>query len=293
MNNIKKLFILIFLNSINFSYSKQNQPLPKIAYLFTHGVGVNKDQKNYYEKNNIIPKQYKCFAYDGPEIVEDKFNSEYVVFAQQQDIDIVTRGIKFDIQKKNFQACIGVGVSKGAALLINMPKFNSLKALVLESPFADANDVILNYAKNIGLGWLPSSWNLSLANKIFYKDYDPKGIQPIDSIKKIPENVAIIFIHSKEDKLIHINHSRNLYRELITQARKNVYLVETENGDHAQLLNNCSSHNHRITYIKAVHAFYKKYSLPYDENLAKDVDLKIYQPSLEEINNRIEQKKSK
>lgn len=264
-------------------------PDQSIAYFFAHGLGGTHDAKYHYISEKILLPAYPCYAYNGPEVINGyEINVNKIALGQHDDI--AAAGNKLNSIPKEITSVGGFGVSKGAVTLINTAailKPGQLKFLVLESPFADANDVAYHVGKSYGLEYIPFGGNIAkFALGNMYKNYNPDGIQPIKSVKKIP-NIPIIFIHSKKDKLIPINHSRKLYRELIKQGRTNVYLVEIERGNHANILTE-NDRDGQLCYLKPVHAFYKQYNLPYDHTLAQDITLSKYQPSLEEITEKIE-----
>lgn len=267
-----------------------NQP---ITYFFAHGLGGCALNKHGYTK--LFLPQYPCYAYNGPEIING-FDAKKVVLGQENDIAALEDGLKLMNQETANKPFVGFGVSKGAATWINAAaklKPANLKALVLESPFADANDEAYDVGKKeYGLEYVPFGREIATYfMKKMYPGYNPDGPQPITSIKHLPI-IPIMLIHSEEDKLIHVNHSRRLYRELIKDGRTNVYLVEIANGEHADLLGNFWPKNdddeELLDYLKPVHAFYKEYNLPYDQELASDATLSNYQPSLEEITEKIE-----
>ena len=216
---------------------------------------------------------------------------EQTTFGQQNDIDRLSQ-VLAQINKNNI---VGFGVSRGAVVLINLmgakdPESKKLGALVLESPFAHVKSVVGNIIKKIPLVNKLSSLKTAThnASSALFPQYKPDGIQPIDFIDKIDPNIPIIIIHSKTDKLIPINESRELYIKRKKSGCDNVYLVELDSGAHANTLWADDGKKFQNT----VHAFYKKHGLPCNEQYSKLVDLADYQPTVEEVEKRIKKQKS-
>lgn len=271
------------INSIEICINENNQ---NFEYLFAHGLAAGKKQLTHYF--DIIPIQGKGLAFDCidanniplyPSIIKIRPTA----FGQEKDIEVLTQAIK------NINVpIIGIGVSKGAACWINTvahtQDINKIAALVLESPFANVNEIIQKFKFVDYLNYIP--FGQFIVNKGAEKilcHYKSDGMQPITSIKKITnKKLPIFIIHSKEDRLIPINHSRRLYKEFIKNGFSNVYLVEIDLGHHAGIIYADPLKTFQIT----VNSFYKKFNLPYNHNIEL-VDIKQYQPSLEEIDKRI------
>lgn len=272
----------------------------QISYLFAHGLGGDAQQCWHYQETAVILGTQNspnlcdyhgslCYTYNGPEVSGGQNN---VVLAQEDDIEALYKGLESDNVRENL---VGVGVSKGAATLINAVatgKFPTITALVLESPFCNANEVGYNVA--YPLQYIPAGQN-SVAcamESIVFPKYKSDGIQPITSAPNAP-HIPILLFHSKQDALIPVNHSRKLYREFLKAGNQDVYLIETENGSHANILTNNVEQEHpglqrTFMVIKIIQTFYKKYNLPYAELFYdKTIDLADYQPTLEEIEEKI------
>jgi hypothetical protein len=105
--------------------------------------------------------------------------------------------------------------------------------------------------------------------------------------------LPIFIIHSQQDGLIPINHSRKLVKEFIRTGFKNVYFVETPTGNHAKLFWQSSS----TIACTSLNLFYKNNGLPYTEILSFEatsmdtaVETTLMQkmhPSSEELERRI------
>jgi len=275
-------FFIINLISIFFIKSQNKE----FEYLFIHGLAAGKEQLKFYQR--IIPTPYEGIAFDCVDVQEKPLYPELIkipptAFGQEKDIEIFS-----DFIKNSERKIIGIGVSKGAACWINIASKNEyidkLAALVLESPFADINEIICRFKFVDYLNYIPCGYLItqSYAKKIL-KYYDPFGMQPLTSIQKIKnKELPIFLIHSKADKLIPINHSRKLYKEFLKNGFKNVYLVETEHAKHANVLTQDTEN----LFKKTIHSFYKKFNFPYNQELI-EYDIDNFKPSIEEIDKRI------
>lgn len=291
---IALVFILAKSHHVHAMQTLSPELSTEFAYLFAHGLGANADYKTFYRFHKVIVPNHRCYAYNGPEVVNchnNKFNATKVALAQENDIAALEQGLKNDNITPDHKL-IGVGVSKGAATLINATatgKFPMIKALVLESPFAHASDIAYN------VGWLaqyiPGGWHAAqfFMSNFVYPSYNPGGPHPITCAPLVP-NIPILLIHSQKDELIHVNHSRKLYKALVQTGNKNVYLVETERGEHANVLNK----QDKVTtpfVNRIIQTFYKKHELPWHEPILNPCDTPIsldhYQPSLELIDGLI------
>ncbi len=278
--NLSKLFLTLALTCNLLTFCQDNEK--EFNYLFVHGLGGDRNQIRPYIDYKVIKKGIACHSFNGPEVNEGSFFKSCL--GQEDDIEQISDGIT---DKNISNPLIGVGVSKGAATLINTvgsQAIPNIKALVLESPFANASEVVRNHklARYSALGFLFGGDRLA---KWSFPNYKPDGIQPIKVVNKIPRDVPIMIFHSKKDALIDIEHSRKLYLELIKENRDNVYLIETEDGDHANVIWNQTRKN--LFILNVIHEFYKKYNLPYCPELIKNIDLKKFQPSLKEIQKKL------
>lgn len=278
--SLSKLFLTLALTSnlLTLCQVADNE----FNYLFVHGLGGDKNQIRPYTDYKIIKRGISFHAFNGPEVQAGSFFQSCL--GQEGDINVIAKTIKAN---KISKPIIGVGVSKGAATLINIAgsqAIPNIKALVLESPFANASEVVKNHkiVRSLGLGFIFGGDRMA---KWSFPNYKPDGIQPIKLVNKIQHDVPIIIFHSKKDALIDIDHSRKLYIELIKEKRNNVYLIETENGDHANIIWSKTKEN--LFVVNVVHEFYKKHNLPYYPELIKNIDLKKFQPSLKEIEKKL------
>lgn len=281
---MKTLINYIFLIFSLFNLSAQETDF---EYLFAHGLAAGKIQLKDYKE--IIPILDKGLALDCIDAYTKPLYPYLIkvppcALGQEKDIEVLSNAIN-NLKKP----IIAIGVSKGAATWINVAakseNINYIKALVLESPFANINDILYRFWHLKYLNYIPGGRYIAKQIiKAILVHYDCDGIQPIGSIKKIlNKNLPIYIVHSKQDRLIPINHSRQLYIEFLKNDFKNVYLIEPEVGHHAGILYT----DELKTFQNSLNSFYKEFKLPYNANIAI-VDLNIYKPTIQEVIKRIE-----
>jgi fermentation-respiration switch protein FrsA (DUF1100 family) len=189
----------------------------------------------------------------------DVHNVRQAGLAQEQDI----RQLKAQIDAKKDKNIVLLALSRGASTTISTMgtyRPQNVRAIIVESPFDDVRSVVSNqvsYAR-----YIPGVTALgNLAAGIAFPHYSSCDLRPIDLVTNIPDRVPVLFICSKGDKLIPTWSSERLYEKLKNHRLKrginNVYLLKTERGAHAHILN-----DNQEAYQGAVHAFYKASDLP-------------------------------
>lgn len=296
-----------------------NPILDKTPVLFVHGFGGTKTRRLLYTKGYakflslFYPEQ--SFAHTSNSYLFDRdlhrissfnFNDVQVdmgIFgslpnpfnanlAQVDDID--TLHTNLDKMPKD-KPIIGFGVSRGAATWITTlgSKIitNDLACVILESPFSTTKNVSLYSLIGSCLNFLHTiipSFNRQKTNDNIFQNIFPKhnlsGIQPIDVVGMISKDIPILLVHSEQDAIIPINQSRELYIRLRETGHEKVYFLEVNQGDHASLIWGPQS----ALYCSVVHALYKKYNLPYNPEFAGNIELEEFQPSVQDVQARID-----
>ncbi len=281
-----------------------------IAYLFAHGLGATQQQaitlfahvreKDLYNDSYIynpfwiIDDPIVLFDFPDAKDRENEYRQQYVNLGQKQDMqrfDLAYHKAMNELPHHNF---VFVGVSRGAATTINyvgLYKPQKVRALVIESSFDSITTVVKHLLKRFYIDWLPFSTEIGLKiAQAQFANFDTEGIFPSATILKLPPSLPIIFVHSQKDRVIPIKSSRTLYVALKALGYQHVYLLELEAGLHGKLMLGSEA----STYQNVVHAFYKKYHLPYNHEFARlgDPLLALCQPSIAEIMYRLKNKKS-
>lgn len=237
------------------------------AFLFAHGLGGDEEQMDFYSSAELVANTTRSLASScyAPHF-DDQFFGISFRSSLGQDGDIACLAGAYQAwavdnkgggHGKNIVLC---GVSRGASAIINFmarAQCKQVKALVLESPFDTVNSVVDGILGR--LTWIPGlSW---LGRRLIIKGvnpaYNPQGVQPIEVVDKIQQDVPILLVCSKEDRLIPCVATVRLYKKLKRQGRQNVYLLICKSGPHANILN----HADALRYRNVTHAFYQRYGL--------------------------------
>lgn len=249
---MKKLLLLLCITHQTILPKKHSPPRP----LFAHGLGDTLKQARNYNGVlfNITPIS-QPITFDFPDATRQfwRVNIAESTLGQQGDIDRLATVIHDRIAKNPTETFVGIGVSRGAAVWLSFMGIyglNEVKALVLESP----PDSMASAIKGLHM----------IAPLAFWK-YDPMGMQPRDFIHTIPKDLPILLIGTKDDHLVPCTSTAEVYRLLQDSGHKNIHIFIFESGRHAKFVLG----NHRTDYRNIVHAFYKKYGLPYNKKAAK------------------------
>lgn len=229
--------------------------IDSVNYLFCHGVGGNKDQLLYYQCYELLPVTSNSFNFN--DWHNGKFDQTKTALGQKPHIEIINHNYNL-LKAESSLPVVIYGVSRGAAAIVNfmgIERPSNVAALILESPFAHIHDVFRHVVPCASL--LPKDFIL----RSLYPSYNPNGEQPINYINTIHSDIPIALICSKKDKFVPYKSTKKLYNKLIESGKKNVHLLVLENGARADLIN-------QAEYLYFIHAFFKKYNLPYNEHFA-------------------------
>jgi prolyl oligopeptidase family protein len=254
-------------NSLHF----QSKP---VITLFSHGIADSYKQAYLYAKSYIkqgithfnerflIHTPYVSFNY--PDATDKFYRVNWTETSFGQENEIGRLHLAYQRTMNRYQDCdiILWGLSRGAsnqsifAGLYN--HYDNIRAILLESPYNSMTEVIESMMHKKNLGWMPVSYGETLAEFIF-KKYKRNGWSPKDYINKISKEIPILIICSKEDQTVPYTTSINVYKNLVAAGHKHTYILITDYGRHAQILQGPDGE----TYQSVVNAFYKKYNLPY------------------------------
>ncbi len=258
--------------------------LESVTYFFAHGLANNYKQAYSYTKTAIIKRK---------EVVNDRYilNSPLVTFNFPDAKGLFAKIFRVNFMQTSFaqdneleatlqaystindpQGAVIMGVSRGAAVAAAFASMvcstaakmtvAPLRALILESPFDSFLDALNDKIKKAWLRTLAAS--LVKHGMPFFK-YDSTGKQPIDTVELISPDLPILLVCSLEDTTVMASSTKRLYMRLRSTGHKHVYLLILTIGAHARLLSGPEGH----TYHAVVHAFYKRYGLPYEEASAE------------------------
>jgi len=194
------------------------------------------------------------------------------------------RYLRAVLSKNDSKNAIIHATSQGTATtlnyLANEDKGKCIKGLILEAPLATGNSAII-HTLNGPLKNKPVIANLPFSYywvpycaKASFPCYWPSGKQPIKSIDKIPTNIPIILIHSKNDPQLSYNDTCALYYGLRSHGNNNVYLISKDGCNHLQIMQT-EADKQLIRSILERHNV-----LPYSDSSEKreEINLTEYQP---------------
>ena len=157
--------------------------------------------------------------------------------------------------------CIG---AKTIIKLTDVNTYNQVKALVLEAPGLDFEVMTRNIAKNKFNYAKKGSDRLCYAFTHLLPRYDKNSDDTLAAAKLIPTHIPIFLAHLYNDQMIRNEEMQELVQTLRDSGHTVYFLVV----DYPLV-----THSHiAVTepYRKALNAFYKKYELPYDPQLAQN-----------------------
>lgn len=264
-----------------------------IAYIFAHGLGANHTQAcklfKPQDKNSILCGPVGIFDFPDAKPEPDKFHKKYVNLGQNRDIERLSYACDRTLEATNCDGVVLAGISRGSATILNYAALNTtvpIKAIIAESPFDSLKNIVKHLLKRFHVAWVPFSKKIGMKlADAHFPELDVYGLFPIDTVANIDKNIPILLIYSPKDKVIPLISSLILYVALREAGHEHVYLLELSSGDHGKLMLSSEASK----YQNVVHAFYKKYNLPYNAKCALQGEalLEQCQPSIEVIKKRI------
>lgn len=270
---------LILLSSFSHANSLCNSEKSMVVNIFAHGLAACDRQAIPYEKFLEIPFE----SFNFPDAQEGIFNRKMTALGQKADMDTAQafyEGFK-GIKKHKF------GLSRGAATTLNCAAEYGTEdtiALTVESPFADLCHVVGRLLERVigKAAYFPGLARFfHLFAPLVYQQYSRKGIQPIEVVHKIPTDMPILLICSKEDPLIPWWSTMALYKRLRETGHEHAYILLLDRGKHANIIFGPDSEK----YVNVFHAFSRRYGLPFDSELAQKGEtlLAICQPTIDDV----------
>ena len=114
--------------------------------------------------------------------------------------------------------------------------------------------------------------------------YRSDGPSPLQSVEDFPENIPVVFITSKIDKVVPCSNTENIARALAEKKKNDVYLLKLERSSHPNYM--FDNLKDRDCYETFIHALYKKYNLKHDPELARKGEHLIESCTLHEIGSK-------
>lgn len=277
---MKKILLILSLLPFN---SMIAQKTNYITYLFAHGAFDNGTQAKKYTP--LMPGETSSFHF--PEANKMQYMPKGLLkrlrflkslrkvnklwrgnLAQTKDIATIHRACG-----KIKGSKVLTGMSRGAATIVSYLALRqedpSIKAAVLESPFAQQSDT----------GSYP------LLKALFWR-YKKREATPLDLLDQVDKNIPMFFVCSKKDQRVPAKSTIHLYKKRRETAPDNTYLLVLPEGKHSKLVKG----KHKEVYHAAVHAFYEKHDLPHDAKLAENGSsiLEQCQPDIDTISDYLQ-----
>lgn len=233
--------------------------------------------------------QNPMHTFNFPDATKRGFDGSQTSLGQENEIRALTHAY----EKVKHTDVVIMGMSRGASTILNFlgtQKSDRVAAAIVESPFDSITNTLENFCKVAGVSWLMPLSVLYASPNLFFSKFNPKGIFPIKVVQNIQKDLPILIIASLQDDLIPALSTAAIYSKLIETDHPHVYFLLLEKGAHGYLLEDEDAH----IYLNTVHAFYKKYDLPYNRALAAHGEsiLAQCQPHSELIIDAIKKKKT-
>lgn len=211
----------------------------KTIFIFVHGVFDSSGQAVQYRE--ILPNAI-VVSFDFNDAMRIPFLYRPFLSSLGQEDEIkklnyVYESIVTSFQQRSYPVprIVLIGVSRGASVILNflaLKKPEYVTAAICESPF-DSMEHVADYT----FSGLPASVQgicKKLSFRLFCK-HDLDGINPIDCVGNIDQNVPILLIASKQDSRIPLESTEQLYN-IMKKSGKNVQFKIFERGGHAKIL---------------------------------------------------------
>ena len=243
--------------------------------LFVHGIAETHKQALWYTSKQEPSAHLidgDLYTYDFPDATKRfwRVNFTRTAFGQEYEVEGLQRAYEQVMTKQPEKKVILMGMSRGAATILNFvakyqPK--NIKALVVESPFDSTISIVKNMLQRCYLDKVPGMQTLGhyIMSAIFWQ-HSPNGMQSIDLIEKIDKKIPILFVCSREDKVVPLQSTIDLYQKLKESGHEKVHIFIAQSGKHGKILHSDDGNN----YEKVTNAFYKKYGLSYNKKLADE-----------------------
>ena len=238
-------------------------------FLFVHGIADTYKQAFCYYNLGIYTKPFYSFNFPDATESVTRVDHKKTTFGQEDELTCLRHAYTQIMGLHQDRLAVLYGVSRGASTIFNFLascKPTSVRAVILESPFAAFDDVMAHLAKKYFFNriWGGESLIRALASLIFPR-YKWEGMRPIDLVKEIPIDLPILLICTASDELVPYTSTERLYDALREAGCINVHLLKLNVGHHAKIFVSPDW----ILYKQGVHAFYKRYNIAHDAELAQ------------------------
>lgn len=214
-----------------------------------------------------------------------------------QETDMLSHRKKYDSwlgKKDKTDGLILWGVSRGTAATFcafAKEKYPEVKLVVLEGAIDSVEEVLPKRVSHVFKSEYISQTvtnaiknGFSFFNKWHLMQYQPDGPSPMKSVADFPEDVPVVFITSKTDKVVTCSNTERIARALADKGKNDVYLLKLEHSSHPNYM--FDDFDDRNRYETFIHAIYKKYNLKHDHELASKGEDLIKTFTLHEVKSK-------
>ncbi len=219
------------------------KPIRFITGYFTRKRGIKVDLQSGDGNHSVIDHSVKIF----------KIN-----IGQDQDVEIYRDAVEKQLVQNEGNInhkVILYGQSRGSATVFNYFAYHDspeVAAVVCEGVF----DSVPNIGQSSN--WLTKA-KIKMLQQLRGIDFKVDGMSPLAGVDLIKEDKPIALITSENDKIVPMMCTVNLYKKLRDRGFSKVHLLRLKSASHSVY----PTSDEKDQYQAFMHAFYKKYNLPY------------------------------
>lgn len=223
--------------------------------------------RNWYSKTwNWLNRHFSKSLY-GIQIQENP-DSDITIAGHKIHITKINIGQERDVRNhmKKYAACaaeypnspkILFGVSRGALTTFcahAKHDYKDVKLVILEGAPDHIPSVIANRPFHKQLEY-------HLMNMLHISEHKTDAPSAVDCAEQFPKDTPIAFITSKKDTDVPMENTLNIVEALWHAGHRKVHTLVLENSTHPRYM--IDDAKDKETYLRFIHALYKKYKLPY------------------------------
>ena len=218
---------------------------PTAVVILVHGIGSHKEQFLNFSRE-LAEQGIESVAFDIR--AHGRSQGDYVTYGYHEKYDISS--IIDYIKSRSPLTKVGVfGNSLGGAVSLQAMAIDKrIKFGIIESTFADLEQIVFDYQRNMTDGYgLQSLTNYALHRAGKIADFNPREVKPMESAKSIDQ--PVLLIHGSDDKRISLDNAHMIFNSLATKD-KELYVVD--GGSHTNLgrAGGLSYHNKIDAFLK-------------------------------------------
>ena len=263
---------MLFISSYTLESSDLAQKKLPIT-VYCHGLNCKARRVKGLVEQNIIQEPADSFSFD----------DRKSCLGQSRDIE--TLKIVTEPDDENY---ILYGRSRGGAAIISYLALHNptnIQAIILDAAPADMVDRVDEIQYSLGAYIFQTREHKEWIMRQLYPAYPKNSIPPIASIPNIDnKELPVFLVHSDDDHIVNIRSGLKNYKAFKQAGFQNVYFCNLQHGGHAYNAKGSDCHLYRT----ALHSFYKKHGFQHDPQQPTVDDLTYLQPTIEQVDEKIE-----